>query len=146
VSRWQPLVTTSARLQIEGDPPPDAGSATMAHVLVVDDAAFTRARCARILQEHGYSVEEATNGLEAVERYRARRPDAVLLNLTMPVMDGLTALREIRRLDPTARVAMVSANGQQRVVIEAFQHGARDFILKPFQPERLIEAVQRLLQ
>ncbi|HEY8476768.1 MAG TPA: response regulator [Chloroflexota bacterium] len=139
------MASTATLLQAD-EHPADTRSATMTHVLLVDDAAFMRARCARILREHGYSVEEATNGIEAIDRYRARRPDAVLLNVTMPGMDGLTTLQEIRHLDPTARVAMVSANGQESVVIEAFQHGARDFILKPFQPERLIEAVQRLLR
>ncbi|HEY8477823.1 MAG TPA: response regulator [Chloroflexota bacterium] len=117
----------------------------MARVLVVDDAAFMRMRCAKLLRDNGYEVEEAANGLEAIERYKATRPDAVLLDITMPEMDGLTALKEIRQIDPSARVAMVTAMGQQGIVVEALKSGARDFILKPFQPERLLDALQKLL-
>ena len=117
----------------------------MAKVLIVDDAAFMRMRCARILTENGHAVVEASNGARGVETYEQARPDAVLLDVTMPEMDGLAALREIRRLDPNARVAMVTAMGQQGVVVDALKSGARDFVIKPFETERLLSAVTRLL-
>jgi len=117
----------------------------MPRILIADDAAFMRLRCAKLLRDHGYEVEEAENGLEAVRKYRETRPDAVLLDITMPEMDGLTALKEIRQYDASARIAMVTAMGQQSIVIEAIKHGARDFVLKPFQPERLLDALQKLL-
>jgi two-component system, chemotaxis family, chemotaxis protein CheY len=117
----------------------------MAKVLLVDDAAFMRMRCARLLREEGHDVIEAANGREAVDMYQSERPDAVLMDITMPEMDGLAALREIREQDPGARVVMCSAMGQQSMVIESIQAGARDFIVKPFQPDRVLEAVQKAL-
>lgn len=118
----------------------------MAKILVVDDAAFMRMRCGRMLTEHGFEVIEAENGREAVTKYKEHRPDAVLMDITMPELDGLGALREIKQLDPNARVAMVTALGQQQVVMAALQAGARDFVVKPFQPERVLAAVQKLLR
>lgn len=103
----------------------------MATILVVDDAAFMRMRTSKILTEAGYDVVQAENGMDAVEKYRAKRPDAVLMDITMPEMDGLTALREIKAIDPTARVAMVTALGQQQIVLEAVKSGAKDFLVKP---------------
>jgi two-component system chemotaxis response regulator CheY len=117
----------------------------MARVLVVDDAAFMRVRAAKLLEDAGHEVTLAENGLEAVRQYAARRPDAVLLDITMPEMDGLAALKEIKKLDPSARVAMVSAMGQQAIVMEALKSGARDFVLKPFQPDRVLQALHKLL-
>ena len=117
----------------------------MAKILIVDDAQFMRLRCARLLSEQGYEVAEAQNGLEAVEVYRQSRPDAVLMDMTMPEMDGLTALRQIKQLDPNARVAMLTALGQQGIVLEAVKAGARDFIVKPFEAERVLAAVRRIL-
>lgn len=117
----------------------------MAKILIVDDAQFMRLRCARLLSEQGYEVAEAQNGLEAVEVYRQSRPDAVLMDITMPEMDGLTALRQIKQLDPNARVAMLTALGQQGIVLEAVKAGARDFIVKPFEAERVLAAVRRIL-
>ena len=117
----------------------------MATILIADDAAFMRMRCGRMLMQHGYQVLEAENGREAVDKYVQQRPDAVLLDITMPEMDGLAALKEIKRVDPTAKEAMVTAVGQQQVVMEAIQSGARDFVVKPFQPERVLAAVQKLL-
>ncbi len=114
-------------------------------ILVVDDAKFMRIRCARILNEQGFVVIEAANGREAVEKYRTERPDAVLLDISMPEMDGLNALRAIRELDPSARVAMLTAMGQQNIVIEAIKSGAKDFIVKPFEPERVLKSVHKLL-
>ncbi len=117
----------------------------MAKVLLVDDAAFMRMRCARLLQEEGHEVLEAANGREAVEIYQAHRPDAVLMDITMPEMDGLEALRAIRAIDPHARVAMLTAMGQQAIVIEAIKCGARDFVVKPFERERVLAAVAKLI-
>jgi len=118
----------------------------MAKILIADDAAFMRMRCGRMLTEHGYDVVEAENGQEAVHKYEEQRPDAVLMDITMPEMDGVTALKHIRELDPRARVVMVTALGQQQVVMDALRAGANDFIVKPFQPERVLAAVERLLR
>lgn len=117
----------------------------MVTLLVVDDAAFMRMRCSKLLTDNGYNVVEAENGVQAVSKYRELRPDGVLLDITMPEMDGLTALKEIKKLDPNARVAMVTAMGQQSMVIEALKSGARDFVLKPFQSERVLAAVKKIL-
>lgn len=117
----------------------------MATLLVVDDAAFMRMRCSKLLTESGYQVVEAENGVQAVKQYQTHRPDAVLLDITMPEMDGLAALREIRKLDPNAKVAMVTAMGQQAIVMEALKAGARDFVLKPFQSERVLATVKKLV-
>lgn len=117
----------------------------MATLLVVDDAAFMRMRCSKLLTDNGYKVFEAENGLQAVAKYQELHPDAVLMDITMPEMDGLTALKEIRRLDPQARVAMVTAMGQQALVIDALKNGAKDFVIKPFQSERVLAAVKKIL-
>lgn len=117
----------------------------MTTLLVVDDAAFMRMRCTKLLTENGYSVVEAENGLQAVQKYQELRPDGVLLDITMPEMDGLTALKEIKKLDPNARVAMVTAMGQQAMVLDALKSGAKDFVIKPFQPERVLAAVKKML-
>ena len=117
----------------------------MAKILVVDDAAFMRVRAAKVLQDNGHEVAQAENGREAVNKYAEWRPDAVLMDITMPEMDGLAALKEIRKLDPNARVAMVTAMGQQAIVMEALKSGTRDFILKPFQPDRVLAALAKLL-
>jgi two-component system chemotaxis response regulator CheY len=117
----------------------------MAKILVVDDAQFMRVKCSRLLQDAGHEVVEASDGTEAVELYQSARPDAVLLDITMPKMDGLTALKEIRKLDPDARVAMLTAMGQQAIVIEAVKAGARDFVVKPFDASRVVQAVEKLL-
>lgn len=116
----------------------------MATILVVDDAAFMRMRMSKILSEAGYEVLQAENGLEAVEKYRASKPDAVLMDITMPEMDGLTALKEIRSIDPAARVAMVTALGQQQIVLEAVKSGAKDFLVKPCEGDRVLAAVSKL--
>ena len=117
----------------------------MAKVLVVDDAAFMRVRAVKVMQEAGHDVAEAENGRDAVTQYAAWRPDVVLMDITMPEMDGLAALKEIRKIDPSARVAMVTAMGQQAIVMEALKAGAKDFVLKPFQPDRVLSALQKLL-
>lgn len=117
----------------------------MATILVVDDAAFMRMRAAKLLTEEGHQVLEAGNGAEAVKIYAEKKPDAVLMDITMPEMDGLTALKEIRKLDPNARIAMVTAMGQQAIILEALKSGARDFVIKPFEKSRVINAVIKLL-
>jgi two-component system, chemotaxis family, chemotaxis protein CheY len=117
----------------------------MAKVLIVDDAAFVRMRESKLLQEHGYEIMEATNGVEAIAKYKETKPDAVLLDITMPDMDGLTALEEIRKFDPDAKVAMVTAVGQESNVMEALRKGAKDFIVKPYEPERLLAALTKLI-
>ena len=117
----------------------------MAKILVVDDAAFLRMRCKKLLTQSGYEVLEAATGSQAVEAYKANRPDAVLLDITMPDMDGLTALKELRKIDPDARIAMVTAMGQQSVVMEALKSGAKDFVVKPFEPDRVLATVKKLL-
>ena len=117
----------------------------MAKVMVVDDAAFMRLRASKVLQDSGHEVLQAENGADAVRQYAQHHPDAVLMDITMPEMDGLEALKEIRKLDPFARVAMVTAMGQQAIVMEALRAGAKDFILKPFQPDRVLGALNKLL-
>jgi two-component system chemotaxis response regulator CheY len=118
----------------------------MPSVLIADDAAFMRMMIKNILTDAGYEiVGEAENGTVAVSKYRELKPDLTTMDITMPEMDGLAALKEIRDQDPEARVVMCSAMGQQSMVIESIQAGARDFIVKPFQPERVLEAVQKAL-
>lgn len=117
-----------------------------ARVLIVDDAAFMRMMLRDILTKNGYEVAaEAENGVQAVERYKEVKPDLVTMDITMPEMDGITAVKEIKKFDPHARIVMVSAMGQQAMVIEAIQAGALDFVVKPFQPDRVIEAVRKAL-
>ena len=118
----------------------------MPSVLIADDAAFMRMMLKNVLTEAGYEVVgEAENGAVAVSKYRELSPDLTTMDITMPEMDGLTALKEIRAGDPSARVVMCSAMGQQSMVIESIQAGAKDFIVKPFQPDRVLEAVQKAL-
>jgi len=119
----------------------------MSHtVLICDDAEFMRTMIGEILTEAGFQiVGEAENGVQAVERYRELRPDLVTMDIMMPEMGGIDALRQIVAEDPAAKVLICSAMGQQALVIEAIQAGARDFVVKPFQPSRVLEAVQRTL-
>lgn len=117
----------------------------MAKVLLVDDAAFMRMRCAKVLNKMGHTVIEAENGLLALDAFDREKPDLVLLDITMPEMDGLTALKAIKQRAPQAKVAMVSAMGQQDMVLEAIKSGAADFVLKPFDESRLVSAVEKLL-
>lgn len=116
------------------------------NILVCDDAAFMRMMIKDILTKNGYNIAgEAENGLKAVEKYNETKPDLVLMDITMPEMDGIQALKKIKELDPNAKVVMCSAMGQQAMVIEAIQSGARDFIVKPFQAERVLEAVKKVV-
>lgn len=115
----------------------------MPKVLVVDDALFMRNKAARLLSEQGFTVIEAANGAEAVEKYKQERPDVVLMDITMPVMDGIEALKAIKEFDAEAKVIMLTAISQRSMVLEAVKSGARDFIVKPYQPEKLLEAVKQ---
>lgn len=116
------------------------------NVLVVDDAAFMRMMIKDILTKNGYTVVgEAENGLAAVEKYKDLKPDLVTMDITMPEMDGIAAVKQIRAFDSQACIIMCSAMGQQAMVIDAIQAGALDFIVKPFQPERVLEAVGKAL-
>jgi len=115
-------------------------------VLIVDDAAFMRMMIRDILTKNGFEVAgEAENGQRAVEMYQELRPDVVTMDITMPEMDGITAVKEIKKRDPGARVIMCSAMGQQMMVMEAIQAGALDFIVKPFQQERVLQALAKAL-
>ncbi|MCM1089668.1 MAG: response regulator [Butyrivibrio sp.] len=116
------------------------------NILICDDAAFMRMMIKDILTKNGYNVAgEAENGLKAVEKYKEVSPDLVLMDITMPEMDGIQALKEIKKLDAGALVIMCSAMGQQAMVIESIQAGAKDFIVKPFQADRVIEAVKKVV-
>ncbi len=115
-------------------------------ILVVDDAAFMRMMIRDILAKEGYVIHEAVNGRDAVEKYAEVSPDLVTMDITMPEMGGIEALRAIRSADPAARVLMVSAMGQQRMIVEALEAGAMDFLVKPFQPTKVLETVKKCLQ
>jgi two-component system chemotaxis response regulator CheY len=117
-----------------------------AKVMIVDDAAFMRMMLRDILIKNGFEVVgEADNGKVAVQLYGELKPDVVTMDITMPEMDGISAIKEIKKADPAARVVMVSAMGQQAMVIEAIRSGAADFIVKPFQPDRVLEALSKAL-
>ena len=116
------------------------------NILICDDAAFMRMMIKDILTKNGYNVVgEAENGAQAVEKYKETSPDLVTMDITMPEMDGITALKEIKQIDASAKIIMCSAMGQQAMVIEAIQSGAKDFIVKPFQAERVLEAVKKVI-
>ena len=116
------------------------------NILICDDAAFMRMMIKDILTKNGYNVVgEAENGVKGVERYNELKPDLVLMDITMPEMDGIATLKAIKSADPGACVIMCSAMGQQAMVIEAIQSGAKDFIVKPFQADRVLEAVAKVV-
>ena len=115
-------------------------------MLVCDDAIFMRTMISDILSQAGFEiVGEAESGLQAVEKFRQLKPDLVTMDIVMPDMGGIEAVREICKTDPDAKILMWSAMGQQALVVEAIQAGAKDFVVKPFQPSRVLEAVQRVL-
>lgn len=118
----------------------------MSKILVVDDAAFMRMMLKDILTSGGYDViGEAANGNEATEKFNELSPDLVTMDITMPQMDGITALKQIVASNPNAKIIMCSAMGQQAMVIEAIQAGAKDFIVKPFQPQRVLDSVKKVI-
>jgi len=115
-------------------------------VLIVDDAAFMRMMLKDILVKNGFEIAgEGENGAQAIDKYQELKPDVVTMDITMPEMDGISAVKQIKALDPNAKVVMCSAMGQQAMVIEAIQAGAKDFIVKPFQPDRVVEALKKVI-
>ena len=115
-------------------------------IMLVDDAAFMRMMIKDTLQKNGYTeIVEAGNGEQALATYAAEKPDLVLMDITMPVMDGLEALRRLREMDSSARVVMWSAMGQETMVVDALKLGAKDFIVKPFKPDRIMKTVNSIL-
>ncbi|MDP4108447.1 MAG: response regulator [Bacillota bacterium] len=116
-------------------------------ILLVDDAAFMRMMIKNTLSKNGYGdILEAENGQVAVSTYTAERPDLVIMDITMPVMDGLEALKSIKEIDSSAKVVMCSAMGQEAMVVDALKQGAKDFIVKPFKPERIMKTVTSILE
>ena len=116
------------------------------NILICDDAAFMRMMIKDILTKNGYNVVgEAENGVKAIEKYSELKPDLVLMDITMPELDGIGALKKIKENDAAAKVIMCSAMGQQAMVIESIQAGAKDFIVKPFQADRVLEAVKKVV-
>ena len=117
----------------------------MAKIMIVDDSQFMRMRIAKLLSEHGYEVIEAKDGEEAVKTYRSVKPDAVLMDIAMPRMNGSTALTKIRSFDPQAKVIMLTSLGQQTIVMETLQAGAKDFLVKPYEADQVLAALQKVL-
>jgi len=118
----------------------------MAKLLLVDDAAFMRMVVKDTLTKNGFTdLYEAADGLEAIEKYKEVLPDLVIMDITMPNMDGLEALKKIKAEFPDAKIIMCSAMGQEAMVVEAIKSGAKDFIVKPFKPDRILKAVQQIL-
>lgn len=116
-------------------------------VLIVDDAIFMRMKLKDILEKNGFEVvAEAQNGVEAVEKFKSERPDLVTMDITMPEMDGVAALKSIKQIDSNAKVVMCSAMGQQTMVMEAIQSGAVDFIVKPFESDRVIQSLNKAIR
>ncbi|UNC91777.1 response regulator [Candidatus Contubernalis alkaliaceticus] len=115
-------------------------------ILITDDTAFMRMTLKNILQKNGYEIAgEAEDGLQAVEKYKTEQPDLVTMDITMPNMDGISAIKEIMSYDAKAKIIVCSAMGQKSLVIEALSSGAKDFIVKPFQPDRILDAVKKVL-
>ncbi|MDR7856258.1 response regulator [Tissierella sp.] len=115
-------------------------------ILIVDDASFMRMMIKDILSKNGFVIlGEADNGLKAIEKFKELNPDLVIMDITMPEMDGIQAVKEIKKISNSAKIVMCSAMGQQAMVIEAIQAGAKDFIVKPFQADRVVEAVKKAL-
>ncbi|HSV30828.1 MAG TPA: response regulator [Atribacteraceae bacterium] len=115
-------------------------------IMIVDDAAFMRMMLKDIITKNGFEVvAEAANGREAVMKFDELKPDLVTMDITMPEMDGINATKEIRSKNPEAKIIMCSAMGQQAMVVDAIQAGAKDFVVKPFKPDRVLEAIKKVL-
>ncbi len=118
----------------------------MANILLVDDSRTSRKILRNILESAGHTiVDEATDGEQAIEKYIASKPDVITLDITMPVMDGIEALKQIKIVDSDAKVIMVSASSQKDKLIEAVKYGAEDFIAKPFEPSQIITVLDKLI-
>ena len=116
------------------------------NIMIVDDLAFIKLLLKDLIEKAGFRViGEASDGEEAIDMYQEKKPDLMLLDITMPKMDGITALKKILVLDPDAKIIMCSALGQQRLIVQAIQLGAKDFIVKPFRPERVISSIKKAL-
>jgi len=116
------------------------------NILIADDLQFIKLVLRDLLEKAGFRVVgEASNGEEAIELFLDKRPDVVLMDITMPKMDGLTALKKILKIDPGAKIIMCSALGQQTLIVQALQMGAKDFIVKPFRPERVVNSIKKIL-
>lgn len=116
------------------------------NIMIVDDLAFIKLLLKDLIEKAGFRVVgEASDGEEAIDMYQEKKPDLMLLDITMPKMDGITALKKILALDPDAKIIMCSALGQQRLIVQAIQLGAKDFIVKPFRPERVISSIKKAL-
>jgi len=119
----------------------------VARILIVDDAAFMRTTLSNILEQYGHEVVgEAENGDVAVAKYQMLKPDVVTMDITMPAKDGIQALKEIKRLDAGAKIIMCSAMGQEKIVVDAITAGAKDFLVKPFTPERVVLVIEKLMR
>jgi two-component system chemotaxis response regulator CheY len=114
-------------------------------ILIADDADFSRTRISRTLNEAGYQVIEAQNGSEALDAYQNEKPDLVIMDIGMPIMDGLTALRQIKAVDPSAKIVVLSRIGQEKSVVEALEAGAETFLLKPFDSNYILAAIVRMM-
>ena len=122
------------------------GGIFMINILIVDDAAFMRMMIKDILEKNGFNlIGEASNGLEAIELYKKEKPDIVTMDITMPKVDGIEAVKLIKEYDNEAKIIMCSAMGQQAMVMDAIRAGAKDFIVKPFQADRVIEAINKVV-
>jgi len=117
----------------------------MPKILIADDDELLRVQTARMLAVEGYSVVEADNGAKAVDVYKNEKPDAVLLDVAMPEKDGLAALKEILAVNPKAKVIMLASPGQETKILEAVRMGAKDYIIKPFEGERAVAAIRKIL-
>lgn len=118
----------------------------MPGILITDDTAFMRMTLKNILSKSGFTIAgEAADGVEAVAQFKALQPDLVTMDITMPNMDGISAIKEIMKIDPAAKIIVCSAMGQKALVIEALSAGAKDFIVKPFEADRIVGAIQKVL-
>jgi len=121
------------------------GDFAMAKILLVDDAIFVRMNMKKILAPLGYDLIEAVNGEHAIKMYQEQQPDLVIMDITMPEMDGISAVRKIREFDPSAKIIMCSSMGQQLKIVDAIQAGASDFIVKPYKEGQILDAIQKVL-
>jgi two-component system, chemotaxis family, chemotaxis protein CheY len=117
----------------------------MPKLLIADDGEFLRVRTSRMLSVEGFSIIEADNGIKALELYKSEKPDVVLLDISMPEKDGITTLKEIRESDPQAKVIMMSSPGEEPKVLEAIRAGAKDYVVKPFERDRIVAAIRKIL-